>query len=345
MCLEIALYDIPDITKFNDSEIILGSALIDMYHKESILLDIGNDLGYIPQNYVRWIFPVAVEVTNVRVDNIPLNYLNGNYAKNDALVIPVIPSADTIYATINGIDIEVLMRDVSVYSQIKQVLKKSSTSSDHSTSGTVSTSSNIATSTFLTATHTGTAIANIDIKVGGSVDFSMDSSYTGEFITGSTCYSVPGQKAYACRKYSFPSNPDSILNIDSLTSAHKSQLIHALNNGQASNLTVEVDIFKNFQYVETILMYTSTSSQAFLTSTLSEAGYGATNKVHITYSLTSITDNITIPVTVGDMIEFVVRVNLEASGAPTPSSVDSSYSSYVKATTEFGGGVITVGIS
>ena len=44
-------------------------------------------------------------------------------------------------------------------------------------------------------------------------------------------------------------------------------------------------------------------------------------------------------------MEFVVRVNLEASGVPTPSSVDGRYSSYVKTTTEFGGGVITVGMS
>ena len=326
----------------------LGSALIDMYNKKSIPLGIGNDLVYIPQNYVRWIFPVAVDVTNVRVDNIQLDYLDGNYVKNSALVIPVIPSADTIYATINGIDIEVLMRDVSVYSQIKQVLKKSSTSSDHSISGTVSTSSNIATSTFLTATHTGTAIANIDIKVGGSAEFSMDSSYTGEFYKTHSCKWHGGSSPYrshSCSTNTHPSNPDSIININSLTSAHKSQLETALHNGQASNLTVEVDIFKNLQYVETKLIYTSNSAQAFLTSTLSEAGYGATNKVHITYPLTSITDHIAIPVTVGDMIEFVVRVNLEASGAPTPSYVDSSYSSYVKATTEFGGGIITVGIS
>ena len=324
----------------------LGSALIDMYNKESIPLNIGNDLVYIPQNYVRWIFPVAVDVTNVRVDNIQLDYLDGNYAKNGALVIPVIPSADTIYATINGIDIEVLMRDVSVYSQIKQVLKKSSTSSDHSTSGTVSTSSNIATSTFLTATHTGTAIANIDIKVGGSAEFSMDSNYVGGFTTTKRCnaYSSnnPGNQ---CTVRTAPNNPDAISNIDSLTSAHQLQLETALDNGQLSQITVEVDIFKNLQYVKTKLIYTSTSSQAFLTSTLSEAGYGASNQVHVMYPLTSTTDNITIPVTVGDMIEFVVRVNLEASGAPTPSYVDSSYSSYVKTTTEFGGGIITVGIS
>jgi len=45
------------------------------------------------------------------------------------------------------------------------------------------------------------------------------------------------------------------------------------------------------------------------------------------------------------MMEIIVRVNLQASGAPTPSSVDGVYSSYVQVTTEFGGGLITVGMS
>lgn len=99
------------------------------------------------------------------------------------------------------------------------------------------------------------------------------------------------------------------------------------------------------KYVDTILVYTSNSAQASITSTLSEVGYGASNQVHITYPLTSISDNITIPVNTGDMMEFVMRVNLDASGAPTPSSGDGAYSSYVQVTTEFGGGLITVGMS
>ena len=68
------------------------------------------------------------------------------------------------------------------------------------------------------------------------------------------------------------------------------------------------------------------------------------NQVHITYPSTSFSDNIATPVTAGDMMEFVVRVNLQASGAPTPSNVNESYSSYVKVTTQFGGGVITIGM-
>ena len=189
---------------------------------------------------------------------------------------------------------------------------------------------------------------NIDLKVGGSADFSMDASYTGESTSSSSCKwsgaSSP-HRTYSCRSYSLPSNPGGISNIDSLTSAHQSQLTTALNNGQVSQITVEVDIFKNLQYVKTVLISTSNSAQASVTSTLSEAGYGASNQIHVTYPLTTISENIAISVDVGDMMEFVVRVNLEASGVPTPSSVDGRYSSYVKTTTEFGGGVITVGMS
>ena len=326
----------------------LGSALIDMYNKKSIPLNIGNDLVYIPQNYVRWIFPVAVDVTNVRVDDIELDYLDGNYVKNGALVIPVIPSADTIYATINGIGIEVLMRDVSVYSQIKQVLKKSATSSDHSISEAVSTSSNIATSTFLTATHIGTAIANIDIRVGGSAEFSMDSSYTGEFKSVEYCRINYGTERLnkSCHTDIVPTNHASITNMQSLSLSHQNQLITALNNGQLSQITVDVDIIKNMEYVKTVTIYTSLSPEIDIEcSELSNVRYGTTHKVCIEYPLTSITNNIAIPVDVGDMIEYVIRVNLDVKGAKVPTSNDGGYSSYVKATTKFDGGVITVGMS
>ena len=335
----------PDSAKYLGN---FGVRMFDLYNGCTISLPTGEDLAYIPQNYVRWVFPVAIEVENVQIDNISLNCLNNNYTKNDALLIPVIPGASTIYATIDDKDVEVSMKDVATTTQIKQVPQKSSTSSDHSTSGAVYTTSNISTSTFLTATHTGVMNINIDLKVGGSADFSMDASYTGESTSSSSCKwsgaSSP-YRTYSCRSYSLPSNPGGISNIDSLTSAHQSQLTTALNNGQVSQITVEVDIFKNLQYVKTVLISTSNSAQASVTSTLSEAGYGASNQIHVTYPLTSISENIAISVDVGDMMEFVVRVNLEASGVPTPSSVDGRYSSYVKTTTEFGGGVITVGMS
>ena len=335
----------PDSTKYLGN---LGAALIDMYHKESIPLNTGEDLVYIPQNFVRWIFPVPVEVADVRIDEISLDYLNGDYAKNDALVIPVIPNADIIYATINGTDTEVLMRDVSVYTQIKQVLKKSSTSSDHSTTGAVSTSSNISTSTFLTATHTGTAIANINIKVGGSADFSMSSSYTGEFVESRSCKwsgaSSP-YRTYSCSAHSNPVNPSDITNIQSLTSAHRDQIVAALDNGQLSQITVDVDIIKNMEYVKTVTIYSSNPTTATVSSTLSNARYGASNQVHIVYPLTLVSEYITTQVDVGDMIEYVIRVNLDVAGAPVPTSNDGSYSSYVSATTEFDGGVIIVSMS
>lgn len=335
----------PDSAKYLGN---FGVGMIDLYNGCSMSLPTGDNLAYIPQNFVRWVFPVAVEIENVQVDNIPLNCLNNNYTKNDALMIPVIPGASTIYATINNEDVEILMRDVATTTQIKQVPQKSSTSSDHSTSGSASTTSNISTSTALHATHKGEMSVNLDLKVGGSADFSMDSAYTGGFTSSSSCNWSGGSspyRSYSCRNFSTPSNPSGITNLNSLTSDHQSQLTTAQNNGQVSQITVELDIFKNLQYVKTVLIYISNSAQASVTSTLSEASYGASNQVRITYPLTSISENIAIPVNVGDMIEFVVRVNLEASGVPTPSSIDAAYSAYVKTTTEFGGGVITVGMS
>ena len=327
-----------------------GIIMFDVLHGNTTRLQTGENMLYIPQNFVYWVFPVDVVIDNLRVDDIYLDYLNGSYTENKALLIPVIPSATTIYITINGEDVVVLMRDVDTSTNIKQVPKESSTSSDRKIGGTASTSSNISTSAFLTATHTGNMYVNFDFKVGGSADFTMDSKYTGGFDSNTSCKwhgaSSPS-RTHSCRTHSTPSSPDSITNMVSLTSEHQAQLTTALNRGQVSNLTVEVDIIKNMsdEDAQTILIYKSYSSKAFVTSTFYEARYGASNQVFVTYPLDMVTENIFIPVQVGDMVEFIVRVNLEASGTPAPISDSANYLSYVKVTTEFGGGIITVGMS
>jgi len=113
----------PDSTSYmvdssEDSSDDFGVGMVDVYNEHSIVLSIdGDDLLYIPQNYVYWVFSVGVEVTNLSVDEIHLDYLNKDYALNEALYIPVIPSANTIYATINGTGVEILMRDVSYTAQ------------------------------------------------------------------------------------------------------------------------------------------------------------------------------------------------------------------------------------
>jgi len=327
-----------------------GIIMFDLLHGNTTILETGEDMLYIPQNFVYWVFPVDVVIDNLRIDDIELDYLNGSYTENEALLIPVIPSATTIYITINGEDVVVLMRDVDTSTNIKQVPKESSTSSDRKIGGTASTSSNISTSAFLTATHTGNMYVNFDFKVGGSADFTMDSKYTGKFDSNTSCKwhgaSSPS-RTHSCRTYSTPSSPDSITNMVSLTEEHQAQLTNALNRGQVSNLTVEVDIIKNMsdEDAQTILIYKSYSSKAFVTSTFYEARYSASNQVFVTYPLDLVSENIFIPVEIGDMVEFVVRVNLEASGTPAPISDSANYLSYVKVTTEFGGGIITVGMS
>ena len=81
----------PDSAKYLGS--INNVAMIDVYNGYSVSLDRGTNLVYIPQAFVRLVFPVAVEAKNVSVDNTLLNDLNKNYAKNEALMIPVIPGS------------------------------------------------------------------------------------------------------------------------------------------------------------------------------------------------------------------------------------------------------------
>ena len=329
----------------------LGTVMMDMLHGESVMLD--NDhtrsMAYIPQNYVRWVFPVAVNVTNVMVDDLPLPYLNREYPKSDALVIPVIPSAHVIYATINGTDAEVQMRDVSVATQIKQVPKKSSTSSKYSNSGgsTVTTSSDISTSTFLVSTHNGTAIANIDLKISGTADFSMSSEYTGPIKKVTICRTLYQTERLnkSCGTHDVPVYPDSLSNLKSLTSKHVKQVTAALDKGQLSKISVYVDVIKNMEYVKTEVIHSFGPSNAELSPAFETSKWGASNKVRVQYPITGVSGVVAVPVVVGDMIEYVVRANLSVTGVPVPASSSAGYGSFVQATTDFGGGVITVGTS
>jgi len=62
--------------------------------------------------------------------------------------------------------------------------------------------------------------ANLDFKVSGSVDFTMDLAYTGGFSTSTSCgwheASSP-YSSYSCNTYSTPSEPSSITNMASVT--------------------------------------------------------------------------------------------------------------------------------
>jgi len=60
----------PDSAKYLGT---LGIGMIDVYNEYSIPLSIGDDMAYIPQNYVYWVFPVEVEFENVMIDDIAIN--------------------------------------------------------------------------------------------------------------------------------------------------------------------------------------------------------------------------------------------------------------------------------
>ena len=262
--------------------------------------------------------------------------------------------------------------------QIKQVPEKSSTSSDSVMNGIASTSSNISTSTFLTATHDGMMSVDFDLKVGGGADYATYFTYREGVGTHETCGIFRDRAGYGhtgCITNPIFHRENSIINIASLLSTHEEELVQSLNNGQVSKITVEVDIFRNTEHVDTKLIYEVSSAQAGISTTQSETYDRANSQVHITYPLDSFSDDIDIPVNVGDMMEFVVRVNLSASDIPTQSDIptpspyirpaerpgqqhtitssmmitpmdsNESYSSYVQVKTEFGGGVITVEMS
>ena len=359
----------------------LGTALLDMYNKGSIKLDsAGDGQVYIPQSYVRWVFPVAVEIADIRIDDLPLDYLNGNYAKNEVLLIPVIPSAQKIYATVNGVSAETLMRDISATTQINRILQKSATSSDevtairipnyipHNIEKFANAATSVTTSSFIAATHDGTAVANIDIKAGGDADYIISAKYDDVDRTEkpkcrngwvkSFWHDVYIRCSHGGGRYTI-SNAYAIGIMNDNAKNQCESLLQKLQQGSNSDLTVKIDVYKNGDKIDTYIIQEFDTSDAnishdgFEPVTVTALGYRHTPipgsvsvcDIHVTYPLISMSEIITVPVSVGDLVHFVISADVTAAALENPKSEGGIHTSHVVATAELGNGAVTVAMS
>ena len=325
---------------YPDSAIYTGSipssVILDGFNKGSTAFDWRDDTIYVPQNYVRIVFLKQADISDVRIDDTRLSYLDKLYPANSAMHIPVIPNSDNIHMIIGGEPVEISLRYVSANTQIKVIPPQTDT--DHRTSyGSPTESlSEIMSSTFFIATHNGTLTAVMDLDIAGSVSSSYSTEYKGEVkaqnrCTLDTAKRIQGQKLFGPCKTVFAgtwgtdyftnNQPYRDVPVSSYISVYQSDYTDTINkaiqSGALGLLTVEITVFKNMELHSNDIIYIGNSAAARSSSGISEY-LSAINRLELDFPSQPVKDYIEIPVSAGDIIEIIISVNTRGTGLPVP---------------------------
>ena len=226
-------YSIGYVGEFN-------SLMIDVINGKTMHIPPSKDgkLVYVPHAYVRWSLPVAATIENVVINKLAVPYLDASYEAGSAVMIPIIPGAKEIHATMDGVNVTIQLAHIAAATQIVPIDENTASISQYGIDGSaVSVIAEASTSVFMTAPYAGKMYAIMDINgiTGGAV-FTMNSNYTGDLDKAHGSYTriFPVRSTISVGyNYYFPP-PESIDNINNLATEHVDQLLTALNRGQIS---------------------------------------------------------------------------------------------------------------
>ena len=157
-----------------------NDARVDNHHGSN------STFAYVPVIYARLAFIADAEVDHVTLNSkilgeINMDHLAGNYLKNQALMVPILPGATSLDLTINGFDLSVLVSDMRVEGTSGLIGKETNSYSSNTVYGNrVSAGSTATSNAFAIATSNGTMTAEITMWVTGEANMSLDSEYVIE---------------------------------------------------------------------------------------------------------------------------------------------------------------------
>ena len=131
---------------------------------------------------MRWSLPVAATIENVVINKLAVPYLDASYEAGSAVMIPIIPGAKEIHATMDGVNVTIQLAHIAAATQIVPIDENTASISQYGIDGSaVSVIAEASTSVFMTAPYAGKMYAIMDINgiTGGAV-FTMNSNYTGD---------------------------------------------------------------------------------------------------------------------------------------------------------------------
>ena len=322
--------------------------VLDNINKKIFHTNTGVDQIYTPAAYVKLPIPLDVELDNIKVGSVTMNFLAGNYTAGDEVYVPILPEMKTLDITLNGINAVINIEDLTNTAQTKLV--SSSTKSDTVYSEkTAIADLEISTTTnaIAIASHTGTMNARIDMTVSGNAEFTVNSDYTNAYTQPFTqCQAA--MAAYGgnngCVQHGHPVDSQILAALeasqaafDGAVAGHKEALRAALT--AHGPLTVTASIFKNGEYVDKVIVHRDFTPNMVPSGTI---GLVSVQNVILTYGQTSGGVTITLDVESGDYVEFIISASIVASGIPAPvTSGNAIVAGYAKGTVNIHSGSVT----
>jgi len=329
----------------------IGMAVLDLLHGESMNFEREDAFVYVPTVYARMVFPVAVSVDSVSLDDLTLDYIVGQYAKNDALMIPILPGTQNVRVTINGVEASLEVADIRTEGNLQLLGPKNSTVSRHVVGGASGVASDASSNAFAIATSHGTMTADIVALVSGTAAFSMNSTYDIESLPNQCWRSAEwhapaiSRVGYSCSLDYWPfrgisperwhanHHGEHSLEIreirdrmmqQGMNSEYQRNIRDALNALEYRPLLVLAELYRNGEYVETVRLHGTGNPVPRVTSSVDglQEDYWTSGQINVNqfatieYEEGAPSGIVSLDVASGDMVEFVVRVHLYAHGLP-----------------------------
>ncbi len=338
----------PDAPYIQDS---IGMAVFDMLHGKSLNFNSQNAFAYVPTVYARMVFPAEVNVDSVALDDIRLEYLAGRYAKNGALMIPILPGTQNVHIAVNGMDVSLEVADIRTEGHVRLLGPKNSTVSKHAVGGASGVASDASSSAFAIATSHGTMTADISALVSGTAVFSMNSTYDIASEPNRCWRSAEWHPpaidriGYSCSIDYWPfrgisperwhanHHGEHSLEIreirdrmmqQGMNSEYQRNVRDALNALEYRPLLVLAETYKNGEHADTARLYGAGNPVPQVTASVKglQADYWTDGQINVNQFATIRYEEgaprgiVSLDVESGDMVEFVVRVHLYAQGLP-----------------------------
>ncbi len=338
-----------ELSIFPNSAIWIGDinngVILDGYNSNSIQFDWQENSVYIPQAFVRLVFPKALTVTDLHIDDTSIPYLNKRYDDNSAMYIPLIPKSSLIKMKINGEYIELATKWIENNLRVKIIPEQESSDYVVSYNGAATSLAKVQTTGFYMASADGYLSAVLDIDFAGSSESTYSTKtksqvgvpvcvgkvtdtwrWYGSIMSALKCssafvqmYDPPDGAKYRDWDEINEKQRGALDYYSTFAkqSAYNQRIHDSINSGSLGVLALELTVLKNMELYSTGILYYGTSAQSQPSTSLSNT-FNVINKLGLSFPLQNAKTTVQIPVESGDMVEFVVNAYVSSSGLPVP---------------------------
>ncbi len=253
---------------------------------------------------------------------------SGIVSDGDSVFVPIIPKMKTLDLILNDVNAVINIADIANQVQSKLSSSRTDSTTFYATGGAIESINVGVTNTAVAiATHTGKMNTVVAATVSGEAEFTINSDYTGSYeqtydMCQATMAAYGASNGYV--QHGYPTDGLIMAALVAGQSALDSQLAGhkaALESAIIAQYPLTVTVFKNGVYQYTFEIFDNLNPQFIAASSL---GLVSVQNAKVVYDTTSDSKPITIDVTAGDYVEFVVHAGLVVSGISSPIDLDNA---------------------